>query len=389
MGASVEDPIAALEQAREHFAGATDFTIGIEEEFQILDSESLELANRFTALKARADAGALGPFTAGELISSEIELKTGRCETFDEAARSVRERRAGLLALADDEGVALGACGTHPFSRWQDQEIIDTPHYRIVEGNLRYVAWRNNTFGIHVHVGIRDADRAMAVCNALRAIVPELTAVAASSPWLEGRYTHLRSTRTQIFTRMFPRCGIPDVFDGWAGYESFVRFLLDTRSIREHTEIWWTVRPHQSFGTVEIRACDALADVGESLALCAFQVALAARFARLYDEGQLPAPLEHRYIEENVWRAIRWGLDRELIDFERGESVPARDRVKALLESCGPEVDALGLAPHLGPLERIIERGDSASRLAARLEAGADIRALFAEQVALTRSSVG
>jgi carboxylate-amine ligase len=388
MGASVDDPIAALEEAREHYAQATDFTIGIEEEFQILDPDTLELAPRFTALRDRADAAGLAATTAGELISSEIEVKTGRCETFDEAAASLRDRRCSMLELADAEGVLLAACGTHPFSRWQDQEIIDTPHYRIVEENLRYVAWRNNTFGIHVHVGIRDADRAIAICNALRAVVPELTAAAASSPWSEGRFTHLRSTRTQIFTRMFPRCGVPDVFDGWAGYESFVRFLLETRSIREHTEIWWTVRPHQSFGTVEIRACDALADLSESLALCAFQVALVARFARLYDEGLLPAFVEHRYIEENVWRAIRWGLDRELIDFDAAASVPARDRVRALLEACGPDADRLGLGPHLAPLERILERGDAASRLAARIEAGEDLRSLFAEQIALTRSSV-
>jgi carboxylate-amine ligase len=388
MGESVTDSIAALDAAREHFAQATDFTIGIEEEFQILDPATLGLTQRFLELKARADASPLAGGVAGELISSEIEIKTGRCETFAEAARQIRDRRRLLFGLADEIGVTLGANGTHPFSPWQDQIIIDTPHYRIVEGNLKYVAWRNNTFGIHVHVGIRDADRAIAICNALRSIVPELTAASASSPWLDGRLTHLRSTRTQTFTRMFPRCGIPDVFETWADYDGFVRFLLETGSIREHTEIWWTIRPHQAYGTVEIRACDALPDINESIALCALQVALVARFARLYDEGRPLPILEGRYIEENVWRSIRWGLDRELIDFATMAAVPSRDRLKALVEACGPEIDALGLGPFLAPLDRILAVGDNASRYAARIEAGEDARAIFAEQVAIARASV-
>jgi carboxylate-amine ligase len=389
MGESIDDdPLDALEQARAHFASATDFTIGIEEEFQILDLDTLSLAQRYPELRAMADDSPLAGGVAGELIKSEIEIKTGRCETFAEAAAQIRERRRLLFGLADELGVGLGANGTHPFARWQDQEIIDTPHYRIVEGQLKYVAWRNNTFGIHVHVGIRDADRAMAVCNALRSIVPELTAASASSPWLEDRVTYLRSTRSQIFTRMFPRCGLPDAFADWAEYETFVRYLIDVGSIREHTEIWWTIRPHQSFGTVEIRACDALPDVNESLALCALQVALAARFARMYDEGE-PLPVyEHRYLEENVWRSIRWGLDWELIDFAARRSVPAPDRVRALIELCGPEIDALGLAPYLPPLERILAKGDNASRYIRRIEAGETHRSIFAEQVALMRSSV-
>jgi carboxylate-amine ligase len=187
---------------------------------------------------------------------------------------------------------------------------------------------------------------------------------------------------------MFPRCGLPDAFANWSQYEEFVRFLLDVRSIREHTEIWWTIRPHQSFGTVEIRACDALPDVNESLALCALQVALAARFARMYDEGE-PLPVyDHRYLEENVWRSIRWGLDWELIDFAARRSVPAADRLRALIELCGPEIDALGLAPYLPPLERILTEGDNASRFVRRMEAGESHRAIFAEQVALMRASV-
>ena len=387
MGAPVEDSYAALDAARQHFADATDFTIGIEEEFQILNRDTLAMTNRFEEFRDACEAGPLLGNVAGELIASEIEVKTGRGETFDEAARMIIDRRVQLAIEAEKLGVLIGATGTHPTSPWSDQRIIDTPHYRIVEGTLRYIAWRNNTFGMHVHVGIRGADRAMAVANAMRSYVPELLALSCTSPWLEGRITHLRSTRTQIFTRMFPRCGIPDIFADWADYDRYVRFLLETESIREHTEIWWTVRPHQSFGTIEIRACDALPDIGESIALAAFQTALAARAARLYDEGTLPPPDRPSDLEENLWRALRWGMSRELIDFEARKAIPAATKIRSLLEACEPEIETLGLRSWLEPLEGLIVDGDHATRWKNRVEAGEDMEAIHAEQVAITMAS--
>jgi carboxylate-amine ligase len=389
MGLSIPDPLAALDEARGIFDRSQDLTLAIEEEFQIVDPETHSLVNRFAELKARADATPLGEHTAGELISSEIEIKTGRCESFPEAARALLERRRALLDEADGIGVALAACGTHPWSPWWEQEVIDTPHYRIVEGTLRYVAWRNNTFGIHIHVGVRGADRAMAFNNAMRSVVPDLLALSASSPWYEGRYTHLHSTRTQLFTRMFPRCGIPEPFDGWADYDRFVRWLVETRSIKEHTEIWWCVRPHQSYGTVELRNADALADVRESLAVMAYAYTLSARRLRAIDEGEPPLELRGRHIEENMWRAIRWGLSGELIDYERGmASVPAAERVQAQLADAAPEIAALGLEPYLEPLQRMLESGNSAQRSIAALKAGATLEELFADQVRVTRESV-
>ena len=389
MGASVEDSYAALDVAATLFAESTDFTIGMEEEHQILDPSTLGLTNRFLDLKAACDAIGLGAATAGELIASEIEVKTGRCETFAEAAGQIRTRRRQLIEVADSLSLAIGSTGTHPFSPWHEQEIIDTPHYRLVEGMLRYIAWRNNTFGVHVHVGIRGADRAMAVSSALRSILPEVLALGCTSPWLEGRYTHLRSTRSQIFTRMFPRCGVPDVFRTWAEYDGFVRFLLDTGSIREHTEIWWSVRPHQSYGTVEIRSCDALPNIDDAVAIAALQVALTARFAHMYDRGEALPFHEHRYIEENFWRALRWGMSRELIDLDSRRAMPAAERIKALLASCEAEISQLNLEPFLAPLDRLMAEGDHASRFAARLEVGEDLHAIFAEQVAVGRESVG
>jgi glutamate---cysteine ligase / carboxylate-amine ligase len=389
MGLSIPDPFAALDEARGIFDRSQDLTLAIEEEFQIVDPQTHNLVNRFAELKARADATPLGEHTAGELISSEIEIKTGRCETFPEAARVLVERRRALLDEADAIGVALAACGTHPWSPWWEQEVIDTPHYRIVEGTLRYVAWRNNTFGIHIHIGVHGADRAMAFNNAMRSVLPDLLALSASSPWYEGRYTHLHSTRSQLFTRMFPRCGIPEPFDGWADYDRFVRWLVETRSIKEHTEIWWCVRPHQSYGTVELRNADALGDVRESLAVMAYAYALSARRLRAIDEGEPLVALRGRHLEENMWRAIRWGMSGELIDYERGmQSVPAAQRVLAQLADAAPEIAALGLEPYLEPLHGMLENGNSAQRSIAALESGVPLEELFADQVRVTRESV-
>src|SRR5690348_7924665 len=250
-----EQRLSAEEQlstAREAFESGTDFTVAVEEEFALLDPESLELVNRFEELKAAAAGSDLDEHLVGELIASEAEVRTGKCADFAEAASRMAERRAQLQALARDQGLQLGATGTHPWSRWQDQRIIDTPHYRRNDEILRYVVWRNNTFGLHVHVGIRGGDRAVATCNLLRNFLPELLALSASSPFVEGVDSGLHSARTEIFTRMFPRCGVPDAYDGWAGYERYVRFLYRTGSVTEHTQIWWSVRPHLAFPTIEI-----------------------------------------------------------------------------------------------------------------------------------------
>src|SRR5207237_91169 len=196
----------------------------------------------------------------GELIASEAEVRTCRCETFADAAALMGVRRTQLGAVADEIGILLAATGTHPWSRWQDQRIIDTPHYRRNDEILRYVVWRNNSFGIHVHMGIRGADRAIRVADGFRRFLPELLALSASSPFVEAVNTGLHSARTQIFTRMFPRCGIPDAYGDWAEFERYVRFLYDTESIDQHTQMWWSVRPHLAFPTVEVRICDAQPD---------------------------------------------------------------------------------------------------------------------------------
>src|SRR5207245_7559770 len=194
------------------FEEAADFTVAVEEEFALIDPSSLGLVNRFEDVQEAARGTDVEPHLVGELIASEVEVRTGACETFSECVDKLGERRSQLRALVEPLGIGLSSIGTHPWSPWREQRIIDTPHYRRNDELLRYVVWRNNTFGLHVHVGIRGADRAVAVCNGLRRYLPELLALSASSPFAEDVYTYLHSARTQIFTRAFPRCGVPDVY---------------------------------------------------------------------------------------------------------------------------------------------------------------------------------
>jgi glutamate---cysteine ligase / carboxylate-amine ligase len=367
-------PDEQIELAREAFEATTDFTLAVEEEFALLDPETLELTNRFEELQAASVGTELEPHLVGELIASEVEVKTGRCDTFGEAAQRMTERREQLRALAGRLGVGLAATGTHPWSRWQDQRIIDTPHYRRNDELLRYVVWRNNSFGIHVHVAIRGADRAVRVADELRRLLPELLALSASSPFVEDVNTGLHSARTQIFTRMFPRCGVPDRYGGWAEFERYVSFLYKTQSITEHTQLWWSVRPHFAFPTVEIRICDAQPDLAEAQSLAAFMFVLTARIARALDEGEpLPDP-PRRLIEENLWRAIRHGLSDGLIDFERGAVVPARARLEELMEWTLPIAEELGAASYL-----TVPAANSAERQHARHAEGATLEQIYAD----------
>ncbi len=365
-----------LRFAREQYETGRDFTLAVEEEFAVLDPETLGLTNRFEELRAAARGTDLEPHLVGELISSEVEVRTGRCESFAEAAAQIGERRRQLAALAEGLGIALGATGTHPWSPWQEQRIIDTPHYRRNDELLRYVVWRNNTFGLHVHVGVHEPDRAIAVCGALRTFLPELLALSASSPFVEDCYTYLHSARTQLFTRMFPRCGIPDAFASWDEYERYVRLLYQTGSIDEHTQIWWSVRPHLAFPTVEMRICDAQPDLGEAQSLVALAYALTARLARAYDEGELLPAHPHRWIEENFWRATRYGLAGELIDLDTFEVRPTRAALERLVEWVLPVAEELGCASYLA-----IPAANAAERQITRFEEGASLEQIYAEQV--------
>jgi carboxylate-amine ligase len=370
-----------LDRARETFARASDHTVGLEEEFSILDPHTLDLVPAFERLRDAGQADeVLRESICGELISSEIEIVSGVGADLHDALARQREARRRLFALAGAHGFALGATGTHPWADYREQPIIDTEHYRRVEQGLQYVAWRNNTFSMHVHVGIRDIDRAVRVCDRLRPVLPLLLAISANSPYLDGRDTGLHSARTQSFTKSFPRCGVPDAFGGWSAYREYIEFLLRTRSIVEFTQVWWSVRPHFRFGTVEVRICDAQASAAESEALAALIFACVAQAARDVDEGVPFVDPQPRLIEENMWRAIRFGLDGRLIDLERGEEYPARAAIERLAAWSAPLREELGI-------ELSFPERNGAQRQRALIEAGAAREEVFAASVKETRQT--
>jgi glutamate---cysteine ligase / carboxylate-amine ligase len=371
-----------LDRAAETFATATDLTVGIEEEFSILDPRTLDMLPRFEQLRdvaAQTDP-LLFEHITGELISSEIEIISGVGGDLQHALSRQREHRKRLFALAEQQGVALGATATHPWADYREQPIIDTEHYRRVEDGLKYVAWRNNTFSLHVHLGVRDLDRAIRVCDRLRPVLPLLLAISANSPFLDGRDSGLHSARTQSFTKSFPRCGVPDAFGGWSAYREYIEFLVRTHSIVEFTQVWWSVRPHFSFGTVEVRICDVQATAQESDALASLIAACIAQATRDVDEAlpfDDPAP---RLIEENMWRAIRFGLDGRLVELSSGEQYPAREAIERLAAWTAPIRGELGI-------ELAFPERNGAQRQRQLIEAGASREEVFAASVAETRQT--
>jgi carboxylate-amine ligase len=363
------------------FAGSTDFTVGLEEEFAILDPETLDLVDRYEELKSAAASDAvLADSVAGELIASEIEIRSGRGESFAAALESQRECRRRLFALASGQGLALGASGTHPWADYRTQKIIDTEHYRRLEGDLQLVARRNTTFSMHVHVGVRGGDRAVEVCDRLRGVAPLLLAISANSPYLDGADSGLHSARTQVFTKSFPRCGIPDRYGSWSAYRDYIEMLVRTRSIVEYTQVWWSVRPHFGFGTVEMRICDAQTTAGESEALAGLVVACVAQAARDIDDGRPLTDMPARHIEENLWRAIRYGQSGRLIDFEAGEEYPAAEALDRLLAWTAPVRGELGIDVALPEM-------NGAQRQRGQIDAGAGMQEVYATSVQETRET--
>jgi carboxylate-amine ligase len=371
-----------LDKTEEIFSASTDLTVGIEEEFAVLDPQTLDLVPRFEDLRdtAAVEDPVLFEGITGELISSEIEIVSGRGEDLHDAIARQRDRRRRLLSLATERGVALGSTGTHPWADYREQRNIDTEHYRRVVDGLGYVARRNNTFSLHVHVGVRGADRAVQVCDRLRPVLPLLLAASGSSPFLEGHDTRLHSVRSQTFTKSFPRCGVPDAFGNWRSFRDYLELLIATGSIVEYTQVWWSIRPHASFGTVEVRICDAQITAGESEGLAALIVACVGQALREIDEGVPFEHAPHRLIEENVWRAIRYGMEGRMIDLQRGTEIPTRTAVEALWSWTAPVREQARIEPALdGPTGAQRQR-------AALLESG-DLREVYAEAVRETMTT--
>ncbi len=374
----------SLEQSANRFDSSQDLTIGIEEEFQILNAKNLALTSRFDELHAAAREK-LGAFVRGELIASEIEICTAKCHSLAEAEIDLKDKRRRLREAAREIDVVLSAAGTHPFSSWKDQQILDTPHYRLVEEQLKYCAWRNITFGMHTHIGVQGHERMIQIFNSLRGYMPQLLALSANSPFIEGRYTYLHSTRAQIFTRSFPRCNIPGPFRNWEDYARLIEMYFTTHSITEPTQVWWSLRPHPLLGTLEVRICDVQCDASETLAISALAVALVAKLGEEIDDGKSLPVLSSNEIDENIWRATRFGLDGSLIDFGTLDEISTSDAILKLLDYTGDVLTQLGLVDYISRIPVMLEEGNGAQRQIRVYEETGDVPAVNSNNIARSR----
>ena len=361
-----------------HFSGPS-FTIGIEEELMIVDRESLDLVNAIESLLEDAADGEIKP----ELMESVLEVATKPCANTVEAGLQLRALRRQVIATAADRGLTIGAAGTHPFAMWEDARIVQRPRYRELISALRFVARQELIFGLHVHVGIDDPDKAIHVANGMRHHLPILLALSANSPFWRADATGLMSTRTPIF-RAFPRVGIPPAYDDWEDYSSQIDFMVETGVMADYTYLWYDVRPHPNFGTVEIRVCDSQTRVEHTLALAALIQAMVHELAAGYDDGAALPHLPFQLIDEMKWLAARHGLSGELLDLPGTERLPAREMARRLLARLREHAEQLGSEGDFAGIEDLIDRGSGGERQVLVYEANHDLREVMAEIVEAT-----
>jgi len=336
------------------------FTIGVEEEFQIIDPASGELRSHVSQLMA-ASSPEVGEQIKPELHQSIVEMGTKICNDVGELRTDIYRMRRELVGAADRAGLHVAAAGTHPFSSWIDQVISPGERYKNIVDELQQLARSLLIFGIHVHVAMPDPTTMIDIMNQVRYFLPHLLALSTSSPFWMGRDTGLKSFRTTIFRR-FPRTGVPEDFGSWSEYENYIKLLVDLHCIDNAKKIWWDVRPHPMFGTLEFRICDVPTSAEDSITLAALTQAIVVKLYKLYKMNQGWRLYPRALIEENKWRAVRWGLDGKLIDFGKRAEVPMRDLALEILEFVDDVVDELGSRQAVEGVHRILRRGTSAER---------------------------
>jgi carboxylate-amine ligase len=342
---------------RHNFGTSRRFSLGVEEEFQLVGRESYELVSRVDEILSEVDGeeehdGRVKP----ELLQSVVEVATDVAGSVGEAVEDLHGLRARLRDAAAERDALIASAGTHPFSRYEHQEVTDRPRYRELIADMGWVAERELIFGLHVHVGVGSPDTAIACLGAARTFLPELLALSANSPFWQARPTGLASTRTKVF-EAFPRSGLPPAFASWAEFEELVERGVRTRSFPDPTYIWWDLRPHPRLGTLELRICDAQASLDAVAGIVALAQSLLATLAEAHEAGE-ELPVEPvTLVDENKWRATRDGLDAKLIDLEHDTERTARDAVVALVERCEPAARRLGCTAELDAVERILARG--------------------------------
>src|SRR3954454_7754267 len=362
-----------------NFTGPS-YTLGIEEELMILEPEGWGLVNAIESLLEDSDGAGDDGSVKPELHESVLEIATRPCADTREAGAELRGLRRQVAELASRRDLRIGSAGTHPFARWEDQRIVARPRYRALISALRFVARQEIIFGLHVHVGLDDADKAIHVANGMRVHAPVLLALSANSPFWRGDPTGLASSRMPIF-RAFPRVGIPPYYDGWADYEERIEFMVEAGVMEDYTWLWYDVRPHPNFGTVEIRAMDAQTHVEHTLALAALIQAMVKELAEHFESGRTLTDYPWEMLDENKWLAARHGLEGELVDLPAKEPVPARELARRLCDRLKEHAQDLGGADALEGIGDLIEHGNGALRQRKVYEANRDFKELLRDIV--------
>jgi carboxylate-amine ligase len=363
----------------EHRFAGHAYTIGIEEELMILDANSFELVNAIEALLEPAPAGEIKP----ELMESVLEISTEPCANITEAGDQLRGLRRQVAETASSKELAIGSAGTHPFAMWENQRIVARPRYRDLISALRFVARQELIFGMHVHVGIDDPDKAIHVANGMRVHLPVLLGLSANSPFWRADATGMASTRTPIF-RAFPRVGIPPSYEDWADYQRRIEFMTTAKVIEDYTYLWHDVRPHPNFGTVEVRVMDSQTHIEHSLGLAALVQALMRELAEHFETGEPLSSYPWEMLDENKWLAARHGLEGELVDLPSSERVATRVLARRLIDRMRDHCVDLGSLSELEQVEDLLQRGNGAARQVVVYEANHDLREVMAEIVAAT-----
>jgi carboxylate-amine ligase len=363
-----------------------DFTIGIEEEFQIIDPETRELRSHITEM---IDEGRmiLGEQVKPEMHQSMIEVGTGICNNIQEARADLVKLRRTVAALAESKGLRIAAASTHPFSSWKDQKITPDQHYEALLNEMQMLAQSLLIFGMHVHIGIEDREAQIHLMNAARYFLPHVLSLSTSSPFWMGTKTGLKSYRCELFKK-FPRTDIPDYFSSYSEFDNYVNLLLKTGCIDKPKKIWWDVRPHPHFPTLEFRICDIPSHVDEVIAIAALFQAITAKLYKLYRMNMGFRLYRRALIQENKWRAVRWGLEGKLIDFGKQKEVPVRDLIYELLEFVDDVVDELGSRKELEYIHVILKNGTSADRQLRKFEETEDLNAVVDQLISETMEGV-
>lgn len=363
------------------------FTIGVEEEFQIIDPDTLELRSHVVQLISSAAARGVGDLVKQEMHQSIVETGTKICENVSELRLEMHRTRSELVLAAESTGLRVAAAGTHPFSSWIDQVISPGERYQHIVEEMGQLARSLLIFGMHVHIAMPDKQTTIDMMNMVRYFLPHLLALSTSSPFWMGRNTGLKSFRTTVFRR-FPRTGIPEVFESWSEYENFINLLMKLNCIDTGKKIWWDVRPHPAYGTLEFRMFDTATRVEEAVAIAALTQAIVVKLHRLYTHNQSWRIYRRALIEENKWRAARYGIEGKLIDFGREAEVPMRELMLELMELIDDVVDDLGSRSAVEYIHTILNEGTSAERQLRVYQQTGDLKDVVRHLVMETRGSV-